>query len=407
MLWTNRSFVTGKIPALLLMAVGVVGCSPPNVYQPPPPPEVAVAKLATKEVEDFLEFTGTTRATDTVEVRARVGGYLQSIHFTDGADVQKGDLLFIIEREPFEVALALAEANLQKAKASLALANSNLARAEPLAQRNALTAQELDVAKADVATAEAEVSSQEAQLSKAKLDLSYTKIHAPISGRIGRHMVDVGNLVVPQSQSLTVIESYQPIFAYFTVSENDVLKLIDRRRRSTAEGVTAQPRRLQLGLSDQGDYPFEGELDFAEVGVDASTGTQMRRGVFKNEDHRLVPGLFVRIRLPLGEPEPRTLIDERAIAADQRGEYVLVVNDQKKVEYRPVGLGMRVDGMRVIEEGVKAGEWVVVNGLQRARPGAPVNPVDTAGQSVDLASAAQATEVQTASSPDPDPNSAR
>ncbi|HTN77614.1 MAG TPA: efflux RND transporter periplasmic adaptor subunit [Pirellulaceae bacterium] len=402
MLWVNRSLVTGKIPAFLLILCLLVGCQPPNAYQPPPAPEVAIAKLGTQDVEDYLEFTGTTRATDVVEVRARVGGYLRSIHFEDGADIKKGDLLFVIEREPFEVALALAKANLQKAKASLELAKSNLKRYEPLAQRNALTEQELDVARADVATADADVASGDAQVSKAELDLSYTEIRAPISGRIGRHMVDVGNLVVPQTNLLTTIESYQPIFAYFTVSEQDVLRLIERRRVSTSAGTTAQPRELQLGLTDQGDYPFAGELDFAEVGIDASTGTQMRRGVFANEDHRLVPGLFVRIRLPLGEPEPRTLIDERAIAADQRGEYALVVNDKNVVEYRPVALGMRVKGMRVVEDGIKPGEWVVVNGLQRARPGAPVKPVDAAGQAIDLAAAADAPRVETAAAAPPE-----
>jgi RND family efflux transporter MFP subunit len=373
------SFLAAALGAIVVTGAG---CSQPNVYQPPPPPEVSVAKPVIKEVKDYLEFTGTTRATDIVEIRARVGGYLQSIHFEDGAIVKKDDLLFVIEPEPFEVALASAKANLQKAKAARELAISTLQRTEPLVKSQALSKEDLDVAKANVDTADADVAAAEAAVRKAELDLNYTQIRAPISGRIGRHLVDVGNLIVPQSNVLTTIESYTPIFAYFTVSENDVLELIDRRARTTESGTTEQPNEVLLGLSDQGDYPYRGKVDFVETGVDASTGTQLRRGVFDNEDGRLVPGLFVRIRLPLGKAERRLLIDERAIAADQRGEYVLVVNNKNVVEYRPVGLGMRVDGMRVVEEGIKDGEWVVVNGIQRARPGAPVSPVGPDGQQI-------------------------
>ena len=398
------SYLTAALSALLIAAVG---CSQPNVYQPPPPPEVSVAKPVTKEVKDYLEFTGTTRATDIVELRARVGGYLQSIHFEDGATVEKDELLFVIEPEPFEVALASAKANLQKAKASRELAMSTLQRTEPLVKSQALSKEDLDVAKANVDTADADVAAAEAAVRKAELDLSYTKVHAPISGRIGRHLVDVGNLIVPQSNILTTIESYEPIFAYFTVSENDVLELIERRARTSASGTTEQPSELMLGLSDQGDFPYRGKVDFVELGVDASTGTQLRRGIFNNEDGRLVPGLFVRIRLPLGDPEPRLLIDERAIAADQRGEYVLVVNSKNVVEYRPVGLGMRVEGMRVVEEGVKDGEWVVVNGLQRARPGAPVSPVGPNGEQIAASEEPAAESVQTAATDSNAPNATK
>lgn len=360
--------------AACMVALGLSGCGKSNEYAPPPPPEVMVAKPATDEVVDYLEFTGSTRAVEAIRLRARVMGYLKSIEFEDGANVAAGDLLFVIEPEPFEAALASAKANVQKAQAALKLADADIKRTLPLVERKAVTEAELDVKEANRATAEAEVAAAKAAERQAELNLGFTQIRAPIAGRIGRHMVDVGNLIQAEMTELATLESYDPIHAYFSVSEGDVLRLMKLYRAGEIENLRENPPPLLLGLANEDDFPHQGLLEFADLGIDPHTGTQMRRGIFANADGQLVPGLFVRLRMPVGAPESQLLISERAIAADQRGEFVLVVNDKNEVEYRPVKLGMLVEGMYVVKNGVESDDWVVVNGLQHARPGTKVTP---------------------------------
>jgi RND family efflux transporter MFP subunit len=371
--WVSTSAETRSAAVILaVLLLSAVGCTQANTYVAPPPPEVAVAQPVTEEVIDYLETTGTTRALEAVDLRARVSGYLQSVEFQDGAYVEKGQLLFVIEPEPFKVALALEKAKLRKAEAASKLAQAEVDRARPLAKRGALSVAELDIKLADRDSAAADVAAAEAAVAQAELNLEYTRITAPISGRIGRHLVDVGNLVQTQTTMLTTIEKIEPIYVYFYVSENDVLRFIEQK---AADGVGAQKESpLQVGLSETGGFPFEGQIDFVELGVDSDTGTQQRRGVFLNKNHSLLPGMFVRVRIPLGSPKPELLVNERAIGSDQRGPYVLVVGDKNIVERRAVELGVAHDGKRVVKQGLSAGEWIVVNGLQRARPGAPVNP---------------------------------
>ena len=368
-----RSFWIGSA----LTAVAIVGCAKPNEYVQPPPPAVTVAQPVEREVVHQLEFTGTTRATEAVDVRARVNGYLQKIDFADGADVKAGDVLFVIEPAPFEAALDAAKAALQKAEATLALANADLARTKPLVQRGASTEQELDVKKADVATAKADVASAKAALVQAELNLDYTQVKSPISGRVSRHMVDIGNLVQAETTMLTRVEAFDPIHAYFAISESDVLELMANNPATSAESLKANPPTLHMGLTGEKGYPHEGKLDFAEAGIDPQSGTQMRRGIFPNADKSLVPGMFVRVRLPVGSPAPGLMVPDRAIATDQSGEYVLVVNEKDTVERRSVKLGLRVANMRVINEGIQASDWIVINGLQRARPQSQVKPERT------------------------------
>jgi RND family efflux transporter MFP subunit len=358
--------------AVALLFVAGSGCTRTNQYVAPPPPEVAVAQPVTEEVTDYMEFTGTTRAIAMVDLRSRVSGYLQSIEFEDGAYVKEGQLLFVIEPEPFEVALASDKAKLRKAQAALKLAEAEVERTRPLVKRGALAVAELDVKIADRDSAAAEVAMAEAAVAQAELNLRYTRITAPISGRIGRHRVDVGNLVEMQTTMLTTIESIEPIHVYFSVSENDVLRFVEQQTSAGLKPGAETP--IYIGLSERGGFPFEARLDYTELGVDPETGTQQRRGVFPNEDHSLLPGLFVRVRIPLGPPAPQLMVEERAIGADQRGTYVLVVDDKNIVERRSVELGVAHNGNRVVKQGLSAGEWIVVNGLQRARPGAPVNP---------------------------------
>jgi RND family efflux transporter MFP subunit len=297
---------------------------------------------------------------------------LKSINFVDGAEVKKGDVLFVIEQDPYLAALAAANASKKKAEASLALAIADLERTVPLVKRGALSAAELDAKNANKDTADADVASAAAAVTQAQLNLDYTKITAPISGRIGRHLVDLGNLVQSETTILTTIESVDSIHAYFNVSESDVLRMMELRRAEADSPST--PPTLTMGLANDGAYPYQGTLDFSELGVDSGTGTQQRRAIFNNADRSLVPGLFVRLRLPIGKPKSEFLVSERAIASDQRGNYVYVVNGKNVVEYRPVKLGAAVGTMRVVLDGVKSDEWIVVNGLQRSRPGAPVDP---------------------------------
>lgn len=357
--------------SLLTLALGAIGCSA-HVEQPPPPPAtVFVAKPIEKDFVEKLEFTGNLRATETVQLKSRVSGYLHKIHFKDGDDVNKGDLLFTIEQEPFQVALALAKAAHQKAEANLKLAKAEMDRTEPLVQRGALSIQERDIKSADVALATADVNSALASIRQAELNMSYTEVRAPITGRIDRHLVDEGNLVEAQMTTLTTIESFAPIWAYFGVSEND-MQLIEQ---ATVEiGDAEQAGKVRLGVSEDGPFPFKGNLDFTQLGVDQTTGTQMRRARFDNEEKKLKPGMFVRVQVPLGKPRPRIMVPERAVSVDQQGEYLLVVNDKKQVERRDVKLGTGTHGLRVVEEGAALTDILVVNGLQRARIGAEVTP---------------------------------
>jgi RND family efflux transporter MFP subunit len=380
-----NSVVARCLPLALLGAVA--GCSAQNEFKPPPPPKVTVAQPVQRPVEDYVEFTGTTQATSSVDLRARVNGYLREINFRDGAQVKEGDLLFVIEQRPFRIALQAAEAQLQKAEANLQLKQASYRRIVELIQRKAASQQELDVQKAELASAQADVAAAQAAIEQARQNLDYTEVRAPLTGHIGRHLVDVGNLVAAEQTLLARIESIDPIHAYFYISDNDMTRF-NELRRSEKIPETQPPTELQLyvGNESQQAYPHAGRLDFQELGVDPTTGTVLRRGVFPNPNQELVPGMFVRVRRATGDPSPKLLVEARALGADQRGDYLLVVNDKNVVEYRPVQLGQEVGAMRVIEQGVQPGEWVVVNGLQRARPGAPVDPekAEMAAPEVDL-----------------------
>ena len=284
-------------------------------------------------------------------------------------------------------------------QAQLLVAQLNEVRGRRLVERGAQAREEFDRQSADLKAAQAEVESKQADRQQAKVDygskialaeanvdnaeatvttaelqLSYTEIRAPIGGRIGRNLVDVGNLVQTEMTLLGTIETTDPIHVYFTVSESQVLYFTRLRQQNKLPAIGASTIVLQMGLGDEEGYPHEGQLDFAELGVDPDTGTTMRRGIFPNPDGTIVPGLFARVRGAIGDPSPRLLVPERAVGADQQGRYVLVVNDKNVVEYRSIVAGIKFEGLRVIERGLKGDEWVVVNGLLRARPGAKVDP---------------------------------
>lgn len=358
----------------LLIIVGSVGCEPRNAFVPPPPPEVTVAQPLTSTVAETIDFTGTTEARQVVQLRARVTGYLHRLAFEDGAHVKEGDLLFVIEPAPFEADVDAAKATLQKAVAQEQLAQANLNRALELQKSRAIAKQDVESNTAELATAAANVKAAEAALRKATLDLNYTEIRAPISGRIGRHLVDIGNLVTKEQTELAVIENIDPIFVYFDVSEAVYLRYAALVREGKVPDPTATPLVLKAALQNEKGFPHLGSLDYTDLGIDPSSGTIRRRGVFPNSDGLLLSGLFVRIRTEIGDPTPKLLIEERAIGSDQRGSFVLVVDEKNKVEYRPVKLGLQTDSLRVIEEGIESGDWVIVNGMQRALPGSQVRP---------------------------------
>ncbi len=366
-----------SIPNVVLSGVLILlaaGCEKPNTYAPPPPPKVTVATPLSQRVQEYYSTVAQTRAMNRVELRARVNGYLNSVQFRDGDTVQQGQLLFEIDRAPFEATLRSAMATLSKAKAQLELSDRQLARTEPLVTRQAVSQNELDEIIAQQAAAAADVQAAEAAVREAELNLNYTEIRAPFTGRIGRRMVDPGNLVQPGETLLATLESIDPIHAYFTLSESDLLRFLEMRRTGEIPSDPEGRTPIELAIGDSDHYAYQGYIDFSEFGVDPQTGTTERRGIFPNADGSLRPGLFVHIRYPIGGPQERLLIDDSAIGSDQRGDYVLVVGPEKKVEYRPVTLGTLYGKERVILKGIEASDQVVVEGLQRARPGAEVVP---------------------------------
>jgi len=418
---SNEKNLTGWMAGGLLFVSMLIGCEQPNTFVAPPPPKVTVAQPLTEEVIDSLEFTGTTVAAARVEVRARVSGVLQSMHFEPGTDVNEGDLLFVIDPKEYEANLQAAEAELAAAEAQLERAETEYLRSEKLFKKKAGT--EMDVVKwrGERAVASAAIQSAQAKIDRARLNLGYTQVIAPISGRVGRHKVDMGNLVGEgEATVLTDITNYDPMYVYFNLNELDLLRVMTMYREQVKEkGLNPEKQpdaeagiKVFLGLADEDeDYPHQGILDFGESGVDPDTGTIQLRGIFENAQKPLVllPGLFARVRLPIAKRQNIPLVSERAVGADQSGQYLLAVNSENMVEKRNVKLGQLIDGMRVIEEGLKDSDWVVVNGMQRARPGAKVEPEKTDMASLKVSAmqqAAQAEEVKpqsaTAESPKSD-----
>ena len=372
--WTTVVLVL--MSTLTAMTIGA--CKPANDYVAPPPPTVTVSQPVQRDVTDYLEFTGTTKAVELVEIRARVQGFLQSVHFKSGTDVKKGDLLYVIDPRPFKAQVNKAQAELSRKQAELELAKANYQRIDTLYRQKATPQADFVQAKAARGTAQADIAAARAVLEEAKLNLSYTRIRAPIGGRVGRNLVSEGNLVGSGDNThLTTLVQYDPILAYFSLDERDLLHFMQRDREQQGEVKPKQDGYgvIHLGLANEAGYPHKGRIDFADLGVDPNTGTFLLRGRFANPAPRtILPGMFVRIRAPIDKREAALLVTERALGADQSGRYVLVVNEENVVEYRPVEVGASIDRMRVIEKGLQPDDWVVVKGLLRARAGATVNP---------------------------------
>jgi RND family efflux transporter MFP subunit len=360
---------------LLALAVALGGCGGGDDATPPsPPPEVTVAQPIEREVTVDLEATGTVTGLETVEVRARVQGLISAIHFRAGSIVRAGDLLFTIDPKPFRARLAQAEADLAGKEARLKLAASNLRKASELATKQVLADQELDTATAQHEQAVADVALARANLEAASLDLSYTEVRAPIDGRIGRNLVDQGALVGASEPTLlaTIVNDRQ-VYVYFDVSEREMLDYLRANPDARRPSVEQARLPVHVARSDEDGFPHEGWIDFADNQLDVETGTLRVRAIVPNPDRIIVPGTFVRLRVPTAR-ERALLLPDVAVSSDQAGRFVLVVDDANKVERRSVTVGVLVDRMRRIESGLEPGQWVVVNGLQRARPGAEVAP---------------------------------
>jgi multidrug efflux system membrane fusion protein len=339
-------------------------------------PQVTVAKAMVRPVSDSADFTGQLQAVDAVDVRPRVGGYVNSVEFKEGTDVHQGDVLFRIDPRPFQAEVDRLTANRAQAQAQLGLAQAKAARAKRLLEQHAISQEDADSMSTGEQSASATLAAATAALATAKLNLDWTQVRAPIDGRVSNARIMPGNLVT-SSDVLTSVVSVNPVYVYFDVDEQTWLKL-DRLRRDVVKNGGTARIEATMGLADEQGYPHTGRIDFVDNQVHANSGTMRLRAVFDDEGGLLTPGLYAHVRLQSGQPRPRLLIDDRAVGTDLGNQFVYVVDAQHKVEYRKVDTGPLFHGLRVIDNGLNAGDVVVINGLQRVRPGAEVAPQQVA-----------------------------
>ncbi len=359
---TLSALALSAIAALVLSACGEPQAKEAAHAGGPPVTAAAVIERAVVETQ---EFSGRVEAVERVEIRPRVSGFIASVHFQPGAEVKKGDLLFVIDPRPYEAEASRAQAAAQAARARADLAKVELARAEKLVAEKAIAQREADEKAASVKELEASAAAAQAAYEAAKLNLGFTRVHAPIGGRVSKAEVTAGNLV-DGNVVLTSVVSSNPIYVSFNGDEASYLRVGARARKG-------EPVTVRIGLSNETGFPHEGKLEFVDNRVDPATGSVRMRAVFKNADQALAPGLFARVQLEAGKgAQAAALISERAVGTDQDRKFVYVVNGEGKAEYRPVTLGPVIDGLRVVRNGLQPGEKIVVNGLQRVRPGAPV-----------------------------------
>lgn len=350
-------------------------------------PTVTAAKPVVRDVIDSDEFIGRFEAVDEVSVRARVGGYLDEVNFTDGALVKKGDKLFVIDQRPYRTALSQAEATLESARSSLAFAETQFKRTESLTGTGTLSVSTLDDHRRELLSAQASVRGAEAAVERAKLDLDYTTISAPLTGRVDRRLISTGNLVQADQTVLTTIVSLDPIDFYFDVDERRLLSYARvARERGSALQEGGGSLEVMVTIADTNEAPFKGKLDFAENRLDQASGTMRVRARFDNPNFVLQPGLFGRAELEGSNTYKAVLIPDEAIGADQNERIVYEVREDGTVATKPVRLGPKLHGYRVIRSGMTGDETIVVNGLMRARPGTKVKP-----EIVELPPEAQAT----------------
>jgi RND family efflux transporter MFP subunit len=371
---------TNHLPGITALAAMLIvtGCGKHGAATAPPPPVVSVVQPIARDVVEWDEYIGRLESPETVELRARVSGYLDKVHFKEGKPVKAGDLLFTIDRRPYKADLDRAAADYERAQSQTELARNDADRAQKLIQTKAISTEDFDTKVKNYAAAQAAERSARATLDLAKLNYEFTEIRAPIDGRISRALVTQGNLISggvsgAGATLLTTIVSLDPLYLYGDADERAILKYIRLSREGSRVSARDKEIPAEMGLADENGFPHKGYMDFVDNRIDPNTGTMRARGVFTNTDQSLSPGFFARIRIPGSGKYPALLLPDRALGSDQAQKFVYVVNAEKKVEFRPVKIGPMIDGLRVVKEGLKAGESVIVEGLMRVRPGVVVD----------------------------------
>jgi multidrug efflux system membrane fusion protein len=378
--------VSAGVVALLLAA-----CKPP-APPPPPPPAVTAAPAIGRSVNEWDEFTGRIEAVGYVEVRPRVSGFIEKVAFIEGKEVKQGEVLFVIDQREYKDALDRAEAELTRARTQAALAKSESERAEPLVKENAISREEYDARVSGSAEANAGIQAAEAAVRTAKLNLDWTLVRAPISGRVSRAEVTRGNVVQGGAASatlLTTIVSLDPVYVYFEGDEQAYLRYNQLAREGLRQSSRNVRNPVRMGLANEAGFPHTGYVDFVDNQLNPNTGTIRARAVFSNKDRFFTPGLFARIQLLGSGKFDAVLVQDGAIGTDQDRKFVYVLKPDSTVEYRDIELGRIVDGLRVIKKGVVPGDNVVINGLQRIRPGIKVNATITTMEPSDSGQTAQ------------------
>jgi RND family efflux transporter MFP subunit len=362
-------------PLLIIFAAcGKSGAgAAPGPGGPQGPPPVSAAPVTERMVQEFDEFTARLEATETVDLRSRVAGTLDRVHFREGQLVNKGQLLFTIDARPFVAEMSRVQAQLSSAQTQAELGKTELARAEKLLPLQAISQQELDQLRAAARNTEANVKAAQAALQTTQLNLNYARITAPIAGRISRANVTAGNLVGVSDPVLTTIVSINKVYAYFDASEAAYLKYVKASQDGTRPSSRETANPVLMGLSNEEGFPHKGSMDFVDNRLNPATGSIRGRAIFDNKDNQFTPGLFARLKLIGSGSYKATLVPERAVATDQTRKVVMVVGPNNIVEPREVKTAALIEGMRVVT-GVKAGENIIVDGMQRAFPGAPVTP---------------------------------
>jgi RND family efflux transporter MFP subunit len=361
---------------MLLIVLAAAGCgraSATPIAQAPAAPEVDVCLPTYKEITDFEDFTGQTESVRTIDMRARVTGYLKTVHFKHGSEVKQGDLLFEIDPPYYEAEFARTEGMVAQAEARLSRLKLDYERAQKNYPTGVITKEQFDQVSGDLKEAAANLKTAQAQHKIASVNLGYCTIFAPITGRMSRPNVDPGNLVRADDTMLTRIVAQDPVWVYFDIDERSMLRLrrLEKSGYSDTDGDLSFP--VFIGLADEQGYTHQGVLNFEDNRLDPSTGTLRVRGEFNNSDRLLRPGLFVRVRLPIGEPYPALLVPEQAIGTDQGQKFVYLVDSDDTIVYRGVKVGKLFDGQRVIIDGVSSGDRIVTTGVQLVRPGMKVS----------------------------------
>jgi RND family efflux transporter MFP subunit len=370
-----RLLVRWSPGSLFTLAFLATGCAP--APPPPAPVEVVVSAPVERPILDHLDFTGRIQAKDSVQLQARIGGYVEKIDFADGAEVKEGQVLFEIDDRTYRAERDLAAAQVKVAEAQIKEADAEEHRNLVLSRTGAASQEELEKSQRAQETARAAADGARAQLHERQLDLDYCQVKAPFAGRADRHYVNVGDLVSANVQSATVLTNVTvlaPMYVYFGVDEATLLRLRQMVHEGKLKPANEKAPEVLLGVGQGEDHPFRGTVDFISNRVDPATGTLTVRGSFPNQDRLLRPGLFARIRVPVGDSHPALLIANGAVGTNQGQKYVYVVDDHNEVVYRPVKLGPLSDGLRVVEEGLKPGERVIIDGMLRVRPGTTVEP---------------------------------